>query len=68
MFKKQLIESLFNTSTVLKNRSSQIALFISWMPEKMKGMELLFRASRDGGLADDFHARCDDKGPTLVLI
>jgi len=43
-------------------------MFLSWMPEKMKGMELLFRASRDGGLAEEFHARCDDKGPTLVLI
>ena len=29
--------------------------------------ELLYRGSRDGSTSDIFHAKCDDKGPTLVL-
>ena len=29
---------------------------------------LLYRASRDGFGADDFHQRCDYKGPTLIVI
>lgn len=30
--------------------------------------ELLYRGTRDGFEASDFHRRCDDKGKTLVLI
>ena len=29
---------------------------------------LIFRASRDGWGADDFHRLCDDRGPTLCLV
>lgn len=29
---------------------------------------LLYRGSRDGWLAADFHSRCDEKGPTITLI
>ena len=28
----------------------------------------LYRASRDGWTAKDFHSKCDGKGPTLSLI
>ena len=31
-------------------------------------MELLYRGSRDGMNADSFHAKCDDKDKTIVLI
>jgi hypothetical protein len=30
--------------------------------------ELLYRASRDGWHATDYHRFCDDKGPTVSLI
>ena len=36
-------------------------------PEQVK-LELLYRASRDGWRAQDFHSRCDDKGPTITVI
>ena len=31
-------------------------------------LELLYRASRDGFRARDFHSRCDDKGATITVI
>ena len=30
--------------------------------------ELLYRGSRDGWRCSDFHKRCDNQGPTLVLV
>ena len=30
--------------------------------------QLLYRASRDGFAASDFHSRCDNKGPTITII
>ena len=31
-------------------------------------LELLYRASRDGFQAQDFHSRCDGKGATITVI
>ncbi len=31
-------------------------------------LTLLYRGSRDGWEAVDFHSRCDDKGPTIILL
>ncbi len=30
-------------------------------------MELIYRASKDGGTSNDFHNKCDNKGPTICL-
>ena len=30
-------------------------------------MELIYRSSRDGALSYNFHDKCDNKGPTIVL-
>ncbi len=35
---------------------------------KYAELSLLYRGSRDGWLAIDFHSRCDIKGATLTLI
>ena len=35
---------------------------------KYKEMELLYRGSRDGMTANDFHKKCDNKGQTITLI
>ena len=32
-----------------------------------KRMELIYRASKDGGTSNDFHNKCDNKGPTICL-
>ena len=33
-----------------------------------KRMELIYRASKDGGTSNDFHNKCDNKGPTICLF
>ena len=41
-----------------------------WLQEQVCSArwELLYRASSDGWVAQEFHARCDNRGPTLTLI
>ena len=34
----------------------------------IRDCELLFRGSRDGFASQQFHSKCDNKGPTLVLV
>ena len=31
-------------------------------------MELIYRASKDGATSNDFHNKCDNKGPTICLF
>ena len=31
-------------------------------------MELIYRASKDGGTSNDFHNKCDNKGQTICLF
>ena len=33
-----------------------------------KSLELLFRGTRDGMYSQNFHEKCDDKGPTITLF
>jgi hypothetical protein len=33
-----------------------------------KKFNLLYRGSRDGWMREDFHERCDKKGPTISLV
>ena len=40
----------------------------SWLNNKNFKSELLFRKSRDGSTANDFHNKCDNKGITIVFI
>jgi hypothetical protein len=62
--------------SILINRR-HIALFTNWIEKrdndtKCKNISykfnLLYRASRDGNTAAAFHAKCDDKGPTIVVV
>jgi hypothetical protein len=51
-------------------QNPQIKAFIL---ENLPGLEnvetvLLYRGSRDGWLSTNFHVKCDNKGPTIVLI
>ena len=55
-------------SYIIKNKVEELSIK-NWIhgnkPIKFK---LLFRMSRDGTTAINFHARCDSKGKTLILI
>ena len=46
---------------------------LGWLPSPHYAPEgqawtLIYRGSRDGWKASNFHAACDGKGPTLVLV
>jgi len=43
-----------------------ISYIQAWLPSKK--FSLLYKGSRDGFIVDTFHEKCDNKGPTLVLI
>ncbi|GBB89313.1 hypothetical protein RclHR1_00160029 [Rhizophagus clarus] len=54
--------------------TKHLALFASWIYKKDKILKknpykfnLIFRASRDGNTSADFHAKCDDKGATIIV-
>ena len=34
----------------------------------MKGLRLIYRGSRDGYKAAVYHSKCDNKGPTFIII
>lgn len=44
------------------------ATILKWCPGKPEGLELLYRASRDGWTAAAFHAKCDSSCSTITLI
>ncbi len=47
---------------------SELEFFQRQMVGRLFTLELLYRGSRDGWFAEDFHRRCDDRGPTLSLF
>ena len=58
-------------SEILTDEGQQ-NLLLSWLPPhgdvRRRRLRLLFRASRDGFAANTFHDKCDNKGPTIVLV
>lgn len=38
------------------------------MPNNVKSVKLLYRATCDGWKSDDFHRQCDNQGPVNYLI
>ena len=41
--------------------------FIS-MFERLRSAELLYRLTDDGGTPQSFHSKCDNKGPTIMIV
>jgi hypothetical protein len=58
---------LFEDSKIITNFSASFSIY-SFFDLKPTTLSLLYRASRDGFSASDFHKACDNKGPTLVII
>ncbi|CAM9260704.1 unnamed protein product [Ectocarpus sp. 8 AP-2014] len=44
------------------------AIMQGWCPGRPRGMELLYRASRDGWSGPAFHARCGDDSPSTISL
>ena len=61
------VPALLRDSSILEECSHVDALH-GWLEGTEHHCELLYRASADGWTAAQFHAKCDDKGPTLTLI
>jgi len=62
--------SMFNDSMILS--SDQRETLVNWLKESQaitnNSDKLLYRASRDGWAASNFHSCCDNKGPTLTVV
>lgn len=63
-FKDQLI-LLGSKCNIGKNERSYLK---ELMKSKKFITKLIYRGSRDGWKSEDFHSRCDDRGPTISLF
>ena len=58
-------------SSIIK-QGNNIAQLVDWISTTggfgSCGLDLLFRSSVDGKSVDNFHSKCDNKGPTLSII
>jgi serine/threonine protein kinase len=68
---RQLSSVLFDSVVLAKSTFPQSILFLEaltqeWLPGR--AFRLVYRGSRDGMTPAAFHDKCDDVGPTLVLI
>jgi len=59
----KILDSLIITDQIKLNQFSNICEF-----SLKQKWTLIYRASRDGFKADNFHSKCDDKPKTLVII
>jgi len=55
-------------SKILKDKEK--GLLMKWVPKgsRNKRWKLLFRATKDGFDSNIFHRKCDNKGPTVVIV
>ena len=61
-------EYLSQNSKIIKNDNEKEQTIKEWInPNKKIKFTLLYRMSRDGENATDFHRNCDNKGATLTL-
>lgn len=57
-----------DSESVILNPKTDLNLVKNWIARgKNIELDLLYRGSRDGFYAKDFHERCDNKGATLVV-
>jgi len=67
---KALTERPFQDSVILSSHQSRTLM--SWLKETgaitMASDNLLYRASRSGWAASNFHSCCDNKGPTVTVV
>ena len=64
----ELTPKLFKESEILSPNQKQT--LINWLKETQNftNTSLLYRASRDGWAASNFHSCCDNKGPTVTVV
>ena len=59
-----------NFESIILKESKKMYLFTKKILEwsGYKDMELIYRATRDGTTCQNFHSKCDNQGPTIVLF
>lgn len=64
------LEELVSISTVLEpyEFGPMRATLLDWCPGKPSGLELVYRASRDGWAPRAFHSRCGDESPSTITL
>ena len=66
--KKEINNSKLLIDSLILIKNEDINLINSWIaPNKNISYELIYIASRDGDTEEEFHGKCDNKAPTLVL-
>ena len=65
---KALTPKFFEDSVILS--SDQRQTLAKWLKESraLTNTNLLYRASRNGWAASNFHSCCDNKGPTVTVV
>ena len=61
------VAELFGESMIVITEEHRNALR-GFLPSGCENWHLLFRASRHGFKAQNFHSRCDNKGPTVTIV
>ena len=54
-------------SDIIKSEE-QIRLLNEWINNKNNKYTLIYKGTRDGDSFDNFHNKCDNQGPTLMII
>ena len=62
------VQETMSESVILKNEKQLCQHLFSFLNNSKTQLRLCYRASRDGWSAQQFHARCDDKTGTAVLV
>ena len=66
-----MVSKPFMTDTILVTQAAQLEFMRKTLEEHLRfqvSSELLYRGSRDGWDASDFHRLCDGKGATVSII
>jgi hypothetical protein len=58
--------NFLNDSNILKTKKDQEKM-LHFLNKKFKSFELIYRGTRDGDSAKNFHQKCDNRGPTLTI-
>lgn len=62
------VQPLLESSIILDCNIGYAKQLVDWLEDRTFGWKLCYRASVDGWIADDFHRKCDDVGPTVTLV
>ena len=54
-------------SDIIKTKE-EINLLNEWINNKNNNYSLIYKGSKDGDSYENFHEKCDNKGPTIMII